>query len=102
MTNTNDWITDKILAQEDSMIAALSAKRLKEAEGRDTPPATDLPPPVEVDAAAERQAFQELLALMAAKDEGDADTVINGIALADFDRDTFTPTERDTPEPTET
>lgn len=100
MTQNNDWIADKILAQEDDLMAALAAKRLHASEGR--PDHTDtLQIPVPVDPVAERLAYAELQALLAAKDEGDAETVVTCISLVNFERDSFTPGQHDNPEPQE-
>lgn len=102
MTNNNDWIAEKIRDMEIPTMEALTAQRLKAAEGRTDPGNIDPSiMPVVVDPAVEHAEFSELLRLLAARDEGDADTVVEGLSLDDFTRETFTPTDRDNPEPKE-
>lgn len=99
--NDNDWIAEKILAQEDTALEALAAKRLQDAERGDTAP-PELPvEPVAIDPAAERAAYAELQQQFAARDEGDADTIVEELSLEEFTEDSFTPGPRDNPEPQE-
>jgi hypothetical protein len=92
-----DWIGEKILAQEDQLMEQLTAQRFGDTDA--TPPAADTPPDhVPVDPAVERKEFENLLAQFGNRDEGDADTLVVGLVLDDFDQSTFTPTERDNPD----
>lgn len=96
-SDPNAWIGDKILAQEDDLMAALAAKQLNDAAGQsDVPPPA--PDPVTVDQAVERDEFAKLLALFANPDAGDAGTKVAVLNLDDFAEDTFTPTEHDNPD----
>jgi hypothetical protein len=64
------------------------------------PSLTDVTPPapVVIDPATERAAFAELLALLKATDDGDADTVVTALSAEDFAEDTFTPAPEEKPQ----
>lgn len=54
--------------------------------------------PIPVDAAAERAAFEALLALLKATDDGDSGTVVTILSAEEFADETFTPTTEEKPE----
>lgn len=99
--NNNDWIADKIMAQEDKLMEALAEKRFKEIEGTSESRTPDAPSqePVPVDSAAEKQAFADLLALFAKSDSEENGTAIQALDLDQFAEDEFTPTEADNANP---
>ncbi|MCH9808480.1 MAG: hypothetical protein K0U74_12165 [Alphaproteobacteria bacterium] len=94
MTNEKfDIDGDKLEDVEDAILEQLDhQRRIREGEEPDgwpEPPAE----PVAVDPAVERQAFAELLELLA-EDDGDADTQISKLSLDEFQQETFVTEEQ--------
>lgn len=90
MTDTKlDWIADKILGQEETLMDTLAAKRLKDADDGTPSPADQPPEPLSVDPAAEQAAFAELLKFIADNPEDDCE--FTALTLDEFAAETFTP-----------
>ncbi len=92
------WITDKIIKQGDETLLKLAQQRFDGSTDapKDAFAADPTGEPVPVDPIAERQAFEDLLAVLNASDDGDPDTTVTALTLADFEQETFTPVEPST------
>mgnify|MGYP000184973743 CR=1 FL=1 len=93
MTNTN-WITDRILKQEDALLDA--AKNIH--DGIEMPVEQPSPPP-SIDPDAERQAFADLLAALIETDDGDSDTLVTILTAEEFAEEDFVPEHTEEPLP---
>jgi hypothetical protein len=103
MTDPNvQWITDKLMKEEQDLMLQQVQKFHDNLTGvPDVPnpaPTEPAAEPVPVDPDAERQAHADLLAFIANRDAGDADTVVTILTLEEFDAETFTPAPHDNPD----
>lgn len=80
--NDADALGETILAKEDALLEALTAKTLGDTDTSDTPPSEQLQEPTPFDPDADRADFEQLLALIAQhKDEG---TVVHALSVDAF------------------
>ena len=99
------WITDKLMKEEEQ----IALQQVRDFHDKltgvrdvpnvsDVPNGTPVPEPVPVDPEAEQQAYADLLAFIANRDEGDADTVVTILSAEEFAAETFTPAPHDNPD----